>query len=97
MNLLEPGESPKENAQFLVFLVAVIKAVDEYQDLMRVSVASAGNDHRLGANEAPPAIVSIFLGDELSQVLESIANDRVLPGKIKQKMLLGVHTLPEFN
>ena len=97
VNLFEPGDSPKENAQFLTLLVAVIKAIDEYQDLMRVSVASAGNDTRLGANEAPPAIVSIFLGDELTEVLESIANDKVLPGKIKQKMLLGVHTLPEFN
>lgn len=97
INLFEPGESPKENAQFLTFLVAVIKAIDEYQDLMRVSVASAGNDRRLGAAEAPPAIVSVFLGDELTEVLESIANDKAISGKTKQKMLLGVHVLPEFN
>ncbi len=97
LNLFEPGDSPKENAQFLIFLVAVIKAVDEYQDLLRVSVASAGNDHRLGAAEAPPAIVSIFLGDELTEVLESIANDKTSMGKAKEKMLLGVHVLPEFN
>ncbi len=97
LNLFEPGDSPKENAQFLLFLVAVIKAVDEYQDLMRVSVASAGNDYRLGAAEAPPAIVSIFLGDELTEVLESISKDQDSAGKAKEKMLLGVHVLPEFN
>jgi Uncharacterized protein related to glutamine synthetase len=97
INLFEPGESPKENAQFLTFLVAVIKAIDEYQDLMRVSVASAGNDCRLGSSEAPPAIVSIFLGDELTEVLESIASERPMTGKAREKMLLGVHVLPTFN
>jgi Uncharacterized protein related to glutamine synthetase len=97
INLLEPGESPKDNVQFLLFLVAVIKAVDEYQDLMRVSVASAGNDHRLGANEAPPAIVSMFLGDELTEVLESLASERPMNGKAREKMALGVHVLPAFN
>lgn len=75
VNLLEPGDTPSENAQFLLFLTSIIKAVDDYQDLLRVSVASAGNDHRLGANEAPPAIVSIFLGDELTEILKSIEND----------------------
>ncbi|MBC8545781.1 glutamine synthetase III [Clostridiaceae bacterium NSJ-31] len=95
-NLLEPGESPRENAQFLLFLSAVIKAVDEYQDLLRVSVANAGNDHRLGANEAPPAIVSMFLGDELTEVLESIANDAPYSPKCTEVMKLGVHTLPRF-
>ncbi len=94
VNLLEPGDNPKDNAQFLLFLVAVIKAIDEYQDLMRISVASAGNDHRLGANEAPPAIVSIFLGDELTGILDSIADGKPINGKSKQKMELGVHVLP---
>ena len=74
--MLDPGDSPKENAQFLLFLTAVIKAVDEYQDLLRISVASAGNDHRLGANEAPPAIISIFLGDELTEILDAIVNNK---------------------
>ena len=96
VNLLEPGDTPAENAQFLLFLCAVIKAVDDYQDLLRVSVASAGNDHRLGANEAPPAVVSIFLGDELMEILESIEQN--LPYGVKEKELLrvGVHTLPKF-
>ena len=96
INLLEPGESPKDNAQFLLFLVAVIKAVDEYQDLLRISVASAGNDHRLGANEAPPAIVSIFLGDELTEILEAIASGKDIEGKGKSRMELGVHVLPSI-
>lgn len=96
VNLLEPGDSPAENAQFLLFLSAVIKAVDEYQDLLRVSVASAGNDHRLGANEAPPAIVSMFLGEELSEVLQSIENDCEYSGKDKVEMKVGVHILPRF-
>ena len=78
VNLLDPGKTPAENTQFLVFLVAVIKAVDDYADLLRISVASAGNDHRLGANEAPPAVVSIFLGDELTEVLKAIENDELL-------------------
>ena len=93
-NLLEPGDNPKDNAQFLLFLVAVLKAVDEYQDLLRMSVASAGNDHRLGANEAPPAIVSVFLGDELTEILEAIAAGKPVPGRTKEKMQLGVHVLP---
>ncbi len=96
VNLLEPGDNPKDNAQFLIFLSAVIKAVDEYKDLLRVPVASAGNDHRLGANEAPPAIVSIFLGDELTEVLEAVANDKDLAGKGKSSMALGVHVLPSI-
>jgi glutamine synthetase len=96
VNLLEPGDSPKDNEQFLLFLVAVIAAVDDYQDLMRVSVASAGNDHRLGANEAPPAIVSMFLGDELTGILDSIANGTVSANKERKSMLLGVHVLPPF-
>ncbi len=96
MNLLEPGESPQENAQFLLFLTAVIKAVDDYQDLLRVSVASAGNDHRLGANEAPPAIISIFLGDELSAILESIESGSSYSQKTKEEMKVGVHVLPRF-
>ncbi|MDR1066304.1 MAG: glutamine synthetase III [Clostridiales bacterium] len=96
-NLLEPGENPRENARFLLFLVAVIKAVDEYQDLLRVSVASAGNDHRLGANEAPPAIVSIFLGDEITAALESVENGEPAD-KISVKSLeSGVKTLPSFR
>ena len=96
INLLEPGETPFENAQFLLFLCAVIKAVDEYQDLLRISVASAGNDHRLGANEAPPAVVSIFLGDELSAVLDAIEKDEKYEGKEKEQMRVGVHILPKF-
>jgi len=95
-NLLEPGNSPYENAQFLLFLSSVIKAVDEYQDLLRVSVATAGNDHRLGANEAPPAIVSMFLGEELSSILESIENDKVYGGHKKCEMEVGINTLPHF-
>ena len=96
-NLLDPGKNPKENIQFLLFLVAVIKAVDEYQDLMRVSVASAGNDHRLGANEAPPAIVSMFLGDDLTEILESIGAGKAAKGTKKTSMELGVHVLPSFS
>ena len=95
-NLLEPGETPYENAQFLLFLVAVIKAVDEYQDLLRLSVATAGNDHRLGANEAPPAIVSMFLGDELMEILEAIESGSDYRGKGKQQMEIGVTVLPHF-
>lgn len=96
INLLEPGNSPYENAQFLLFLTAIIKAVDEYQDLLRISVASASNDFRLGANEAPPAIVSMFLGDELTEILESIENGTAYQGKKKVEMEVGVHTLPHF-
>ena len=96
INLLEPGETPCENAQFLLFLCAVIKAVDEYQDLLRISVASAGNDHRLGANEAPPAIVSMFLGDELSAVLDALEKGEKYMGKEKEQMRVGVHILPKF-
>lgn len=96
VNLLEPGDSPEENAQFLLFLSAVIKAVDEYQDLLRISVASAGNDHRLGANEAPPAIVSMFLGDELNSIIEAIEKDATYDKKDKIEMKVGVHTLPRF-
>ena len=96
-NLLDPGATPDQNAQFLLFLVAVIKAVDNYQDLLRISVASAGNDHRLGANEAPPAIISIFLGDELSAILDAIEEGKPYGGKGKQKMQIGVTVLPEFN
>ena len=95
-NLLDPGDNPKDNLQFLTFLVATIKAVDEYQDLLRVSVASAGNDHRLGANEAPPAIVSVYLGDELTEILDAIAEDRPVKGVSREKMQLGVTVLPEF-
>ena len=95
-NLLEPGASPYENAQFLLFLCAVIKAVDEHQDLLRISVASAGNDHRLGANEAPPAIISMFLGDELSEILEAIADGSAYVGKEKTEMEIGVKVLPHF-
>ena len=97
MNLLEPGETPSENAQFLLFLCAVVKAVDEYQDLLRISVASAGNDHRLGANEAPPAVVSVFLGTELSEILEAIEKDEKYDPKQKDIMRIGVHTLPKFS
>ena len=96
INLLEPGETPSENAQFLLFLCAVIKAVDEYQELLRISVASAGNDHRLGANEAPPAIVSMFLGTDLSEILMAIENDEHLDVRQKELMRIGVHTLPKF-
>ena len=97
VNLLDPGKNPKDNLRFLLFLSAVIKAVDEYQDLLRVSVASAGNDHRLGANEAPPAIVSMFLGDEITEILESIAAGKTAKGASKTNMELGVHVLPSFR
>ncbi|MCD8192786.1 MAG: glutamine synthetase III [Oscillospiraceae bacterium] len=96
-NLLEPGATPYENAQFLLFLCAVIKAVDEYQDMLRISVAGAGNDHRLGANEAPPAVVSIFLGDELEGILEAIEKDESYEGAGKTLMKIGVHTIPRFS
>lgn len=96
VNLLDPGDTPFENAQFLLFLTAVIKAVDEYQEMMRISVASAGNDHRLGANEAPPAVVSIFLGDELMEVIEAIDNDAAVSSKEAELMRIGVHILPKF-
>ena len=96
VNLLNPGDTPYENAQFLLFLCAVIKAVDEYQDMLRVSVASAGNDHRLGANEAPPAVVSMFLGTELTEVLEAIEKDIPYGSKEKELLKIGVHTLPRF-
>ena len=96
-NLLNPGKTPHENAQFLLFLVAVIKAVDEYQDLLRISVASAGNDHRLGAGEAPPAIVSMFIGDELEAILSAIENGKDYLGATKQRMETGVHVLPTFT
>lgn len=97
VNLLTPGETPYENAQFLLFLVAVIKAVDEYQDLLRLSVATAGNDHRLGANEAPPAVISIFLGEELEGVLKAIETDTAYEGSKKTKMQLGVDILPTIK
>ncbi len=96
-NLMDPGKTPYENAQFLLFLSAVIKAVNEHQDLLRISIASAGNDHRLGANEAPPAIVSMFLGEELTEILEAIANDTDYDGHEKVKMELGVHIMPKFS
>ena len=96
MNLLSPGDTPWENAQFLLFLVAVIRAVDKYQDLLRISVATAGNDHRLGANEAPPAVISMFLGDELTGILEAIEEERPYSAADKTVMKLGVHTLPRF-
>ena len=96
MNLLSPGDTPWENAQFLLFLVAVIRAVDKYQDLLRMSVATAGNDHRLGANEAPPAVISMFLGDELTGILEAIEEERPYSAADKTVMKLGVHTLPRF-
>ena len=96
-NLLSPGETPYENAQFLLFLCAVLKAVDDYQDLLRIAVATAGNDHRLGANEAPPAVVSVFLGDELNAVLEAIETDSPYQGAEKTQMRLGVDVLPKFN
>ena len=97
VNLLSPGETPYENAQFLLFLCAVIQAVDDYQDLLRLSVATAGNDHRLGANEAPPAIISVFLGEELSGILDAIKNDAPYEGIEKVTMKLGVHALPRFS
>ena len=97
VNLLSPGETPYENAQFLLFLCAVIKAVDDYQDLLRISVATAGNDHRLGANEAPPAVVSMFLGDELNAILDAIENDTPYVAADKTKMKLGVSVLPKFT
>ena len=97
VNLLSPGETPYENAQFLLFLCAVIQAVDDYQDLLRIAVASAGNDHRLGANEAPPAVVSIFLGDELNAVLEALETDTPYEGIEKIQMKLGVDVLPKFS
>ena len=96
VNLLEPGDNPSDNALFLLFFVAVIKAADEYQDLLRISISSAGNDHRLGGSEAPPAIVSMFIGDELESILESIANGTSFEEKKKKKMKLGVHVLPEI-
>ena len=96
VNLLNPGDTPYENAQFLTFLCAVIKAVDEYQDMLRVSVASAGNDHRLGANEAPPAVVSMFLGTELTNVLKAIEKDEPYGSREKEILKIGVHTLPKF-
>ena len=96
VNLLEPGETPFDNAQFLLFLTAVIKAVDEYQDLLRISAASAGNDHRLGANEAPPAVVSMFLGDELTDILTAIEKESAYEGKEKTQMKIGVHVIPKF-
>ncbi len=96
-NLLSPGETPHENAQFLLFLCAVIQAVDDYQDLLRIAVATAGNDHRLGANEAPPAVVSIFLGDELNAILNAIETDTPYHGAEKTQMKLGVDVLPKFN
>lgn len=96
VNLLEPGKSPHENAQFLLFLTAIIKAIDEYQDLMRVSIASAGNDHRLGASEAPPAIMSIFLGDDLEEILECIEQGTSYKNQGAGKMEIGVHVLPSF-
>ena len=96
VNLLTPGETPHENAQFLLFLCAVLKAVDDYQDLLRLSVATAGNDHRLGANEAPPAVVSVFLGDELTAILKAIESDTPYNAAEKSLMKLGVHVLPKF-
>ena len=97
VNLLSPGATPYENAQFLLFLCAVIKAVDDYQDLLRIAVATASNDHRLGANEAPPAVISMFLGDELTAVLDAIENDKPYKDMKKEKMKLGVDVLPKFN
>jgi len=95
-SLFTPGDTPRDNAQFLLFLVAVLAAVDDYQDLLRVSVASAGNDHRLGANEAPPAIVSIFLGDELTDILTAVAEGSEYSGREREQMRIGVHILPKF-
>ena len=97
VNLLNPGNTPHENAQFLLFLCAVIKAVDEYQDLLRMTVASAGNDHRLGSNEAPPDIVSMFLGEELTDILEALAEDIPYLGKDKKTLKIGAHVLPSFS
>lgn len=97
INLLAPGETPYENAQFLLFLAAVIKAVDEYQDLLRVSVAYAGNDHRLGGHEAPPAIISMFVGDELEAVLDAIEKDETFDGASRSLMGVGVNALPKFK
>ncbi len=97
VNLLSPGDTPYENAQFLLFLAAVIQAVDDYQDLLRLSVATAGNDHRLGANEAPPAIISVFLGDELSAILDAIRDDKPYEGTEKVLMKLGVNSIPHFS
>ena len=97
MNLLNPGETPAENAQFLLFLCAIIKAVDEYQDLLRISIASAGNDHRLGASEAPPAIISIFTGTDLEEILKCLELDIPYGGREKELMKIGVHTLPRFQ
>ena len=96
VNLLDPGQTPQDNAQFLLFLCAVIKAVDDYQDLLRISVASAANDHRLGANEAPPAVISMFLGDELSAILDSIEKGTAYDATEKSILKVGVHTLPRF-
>ena len=96
INILDPGKTPAENTQFLIFLTAVIKAVDEYADVLRISVASAGNDHRLGANEAPPAVVSVFLGDELTEVLKSIENDEYFAGSRAVQMDIGAKVLPHF-
>lgn len=96
INLLDPGDTPYENAQFLLFLAAVVKAVDDYQDLIRISVASAGNDHRLGANEAPPAIMSIFLGTDLENVIDAVIEDKSFDGSQKEMLRLGVHTLPKL-
>ena len=96
-NLLSPGDTPYQNAQFLLFLCAVIQAVDDYQDLLRLSVATAGNDHRLGANEAPPAIISVFLGDELTAILNAIKTDTPYEGTEKVVMKLGVHAIPRFS
>ena len=95
-NLLDPGKTPENNLQFQLFLAAVVKAVHEYQDLLRITVASAGNDHRLGANEAPPAIISMYLGDDLGELVDSIINDREYVSKGKQKMRTGVDVLPDF-
>lgn len=95
-NLLDPGKTPENNLQFQLFLAAVVKAVHEYQDLLRITVASAGNDHRLGANEAPPAIISMYLGDDLGELVDSIINDREYVSKGKQKMKTGVDVLPDF-
>ena len=96
-NLLKPGSNPRNNPRFLLFLLAVIKAVDEHQDLIRISVASASNDHRLGASEAPPAIVSIFLGDDLTEVLKSIERDKDMENLEKEKLELGVDLLPDMK
>ena len=96
VNLLDPGDTPEQNAQFLLFLTAIIKAIDEYQDLVRISISSAGNDHRLGASEAPPAIVSVFVGDELGEILSSIEKGKDYAGRKKEALQIGVHTIPAF-